>query len=104
MRREFHVRFCEGPEGKFLRATRPMILVKSRRAGQRVMSSVQRGLARCLRLVVNEKKSRVAAVSQCPYLGFVVHRGRLKIAPSVKVKFKKRIRELTNLRARARTT
>jgi hypothetical protein len=27
MRREFHVRFCEGPEGQFLRATRLIVLV-----------------------------------------------------------------------------
>jgi hypothetical protein len=30
MRREFHVRFCESPEGKFLRATRRIVVTPTR--------------------------------------------------------------------------
>lgn len=73
-----------------------LILVKSRRAGHRVMGSVQRWLHDRLRLVVNEKKSQVALVDRCAFLGFVVTGGRVKISKPAKTAFKKRVRELTN--------
>ena len=51
---DVHVRFCERLEGRFLRATRLVILVKSARAGRRVMAGVTRYLTQVLRLKVNE--------------------------------------------------
>jgi RNA-directed DNA polymerase len=47
-----------------------VILVKSQRAGERVMESVRRFLTRNLKLVVNENKSRVTPVENCNFLGF----------------------------------
>lgn len=73
-----------------------LILVRSRRAGHRVMESVQRWLDTELRLVVNEEKSQVAPVDRCAFLGFVVVGRRVKISAPSKTAFKKRIRELTN--------
>jgi RNA-directed DNA polymerase len=45
-------------------------LVKSHRAGQRVMQSVRRFLERKLKLTVNEEKSQVAKTVQTNFLGF----------------------------------
>jgi RNA-directed DNA polymerase len=72
-----------------------LILVRSRRAGDRVMASVRRWLQVRLRLAVNEKKSQVARVSRCAFLGFVVVGRKVKICPAAKSSYKKRIRELT---------
>jgi len=47
-----------------------IILVKSKRAGERVMRSVRRFLERRLKLKVNEDKSRVAPTDQITFLGF----------------------------------
>ena len=47
-----------------------LILVKSHRAGERVMASVTRFLTRKLKLVVNELKSRVAKINDCTFLSF----------------------------------
>lgn len=38
MRREFHVRFCESPEGKFLRATRLVVLFDSKHDAERFLA------------------------------------------------------------------
>jgi RNA-directed DNA polymerase len=72
-----------------------LIAVKSLRAGHRVMDSVRRWLHRRLRLVVNEKKSRVAKLSECEFLGFVIQQGKIKISPSAKTRFENRLRKLT---------
>jgi len=47
-----------------------LILVKSPRAGERVMASVTRFLTSKLKLVVNEHKSRVVKTNDCTFLGF----------------------------------
>ena len=49
-----------------------IVLVKTRRAGDRVMASLKRYLTGVLRLSVNEKKSRVAPPEQCVFLGIYV--------------------------------
>ena len=72
-----------------------LILMKSRKAGDRVMASVRRWLQDRLRLAVNESKSRVDLVSRCPFLGFVVVGRKVRISPASKAEFKKRIRKLT---------
>jgi RNA-directed DNA polymerase len=46
-----------------------VILVKSRRAGERVMASVTRYLAGTLKLAVNAAKSRVVKTNDCEFLG-----------------------------------
>ena len=47
-----------------------LVLVKSERAGQRVMASLTRFLEKKLRLTVNPQKSKVAKLGQCRFLGF----------------------------------
>lgn len=72
------------------------IYVKSKRAGERVLQSVTRWLAKKLRLTVNQNKSAVDRPWSRKFLGFTFTRRRQRaIAPASKVKFKKRIRQLT---------
>ncbi|MCD6262114.1 MAG: group II intron reverse transcriptase/maturase, partial [Deltaproteobacteria bacterium] len=47
-----------------------IILVKSQRAGKRVMTSVQHFLEQKLKLKVNQDKSQVALTNQINFLGF----------------------------------
>jgi RNA-directed DNA polymerase len=72
-----------------------MVLVKSERAGRRVKASLTTYLARQLKLPVNEKKSQVAKIDQCVFLGFTFRRGKLRWSDSAFADFKHRIRELT---------
>jgi len=72
------------------------IYVKSQRAGERVLHSVTRWLATKLRLQVNQAKSAVDRPWNRKFLGFTFTTQRKRsIAPASRVKFKKRIRELT---------
>jgi RNA-directed DNA polymerase len=47
-----------------------VILVKSRRAGRRVMAGISRYLTQTLKLKVNREKSRVVRIEDLEYLGF----------------------------------
>jgi len=69
MRREFHVRFCEGGGVRFPSATRRNVYVKSWRAGQRVLHSLREMYAR-LRLRLNEEKSAVDRPWNWQFLGY----------------------------------
>lgn len=73
------------------------ILVRSQRAGERVMTSVTRFVADSLRLTVNAAKSAVDRPWNRRFLGFTVSRAgaKLKVAESAVAKLKDRIRELT---------
>jgi RNA-directed DNA polymerase len=74
------------------------IYVRSRRAGERVMASVERFLAKRLKLRVNKAKSAVARPSARKFLGFSFTGGeqpRRRIAPQALARFKSRVRELT---------
>ena len=72
------------------------IYVKSPRAGERVLQSVTRWLAKQLRLKVNQTKSAVDRPWKRKFLGFTFTTQRKRaIAPASKAKFKKRIRQLT---------
>jgi len=74
------------------------IYVQSRRAGERVMASVERFLAGRLKLRVNRTKSAVARPSARKFLGFSFTGGeqpRRRIAPQALARFKSRVRELT---------
>lgn len=73
------------------------ILVKSRRAGERVMASVTRYVGDTLRLTVNGLKSAVDRPMNRKFLGFTVSRNgaRLKVAEKAIDKLKDRVRELT---------
>ena len=73
------------------------ILVKSKRAGERVMASVTRFVSDSLRLTVNPLKSAVDRPMNRKFLGFTVSRNgaRLKVADKALDKLKDRVRELT---------
>lgn len=73
------------------------ILVKSKRAGERVMASVTRFVSDTLRLTVNPLKSAVDRPMNRKFLGFTVSRtgAKLKVADKAIEKLKDRVRELT---------
>src|SRR6266403_5059877 len=74
------------------------IYVRSRRAGERVMSSVTRLLTTKLKLRVNSEKSAVARPWERKFLGcsFTNHKQpKRRLAPKAVVRFKERVRELT---------
>ena len=72
------------------------ILVKSQRAGERVLQSISRYLHNRLKLMVNTSKSHVVKTSKCQFLGFTFKSGRIQISPKSLLKFKQQIRRLTN--------
>jgi RNA-directed DNA polymerase len=75
------------------------IYVGSRRAGERVMTSITRYITRKLKLKVNEQKSAVARPWERKFLGFSFTSNptpKRRIAPQAVLRFKKRVRELTS--------
>lgn len=73
-----------------------IILVRSQRAGERVMRSVTQYLQDRLKLVINTEKSQVVKTSASKFLGFTFKNGRIQWHLKTLQKFKQRIRELTN--------
>src|SRR5690348_1128388 len=74
------------------------IYVRSRKAGERVLASIEKFLAKRLKLKVNKAKSAVAKPSIRKFLGFSFTGGkepRRRIAPQALDRFKARVRELT---------
>jgi RNA-directed DNA polymerase len=74
------------------------IYVRSRRAGERVMTGIEQFLAKRLKLKVNKAKSAVAKPSVRKFLGFSftsAREPRRRIAPQALARFKARVRELT---------
>jgi RNA-directed DNA polymerase len=72
-----------------------LVLVKSPRAGQRVIASLTAYLGRQLKLPVNEPKSRVAPIDDCVFLGFTFRKGKLRWSDAAFADFKHRVRKLT---------
>jgi len=72
-----------------------VILVKSRRAGERVMQSVSQFLTKTLKLTVNEAKSAVAKADRISFLSFIFKGNRILWSPLALREFKRRVRELT---------
>jgi group II intron reverse transcriptase/maturase len=72
-----------------------IILVKSERAGTRVMESITRYLERGLGLPVNKEKSKVAPIKDVGFLGFQILRDKLRVSHQAREKFKKKVREMT---------
>lgn len=73
------------------------VYVQSKAAGERVMASLERFLAKRLRLKINRDKSAVARPWERKFLGYsvTVHReSKLKIAPASVQRFKKKLRPL----------
>jgi RNA-directed DNA polymerase len=74
------------------------IYVRSRRAGERVMSSIKQFITRQLKLKVNEQKSAVAQPKERKFLGFSFtwqREPKRRIAPKAITRLKQRVRELT---------
>lgn len=74
------------------------IYVRSRRAGERVMTSIKQFITRQLKLKVNEQKSAVARPGERKFLGFSFtwqREPKRRIAPKAIARFKQRVRELT---------
>ncbi|WP_017444812.1 group II intron reverse transcriptase/maturase [Gayadomonas joobiniege] len=73
-----------------------IILVKSKRAGERVLASVTQFLETKLKLLVNTDKSQVVKSTQSKFLGFTFKRGLIKWHDKTLHKFKQQVRILTN--------
>lgn len=72
-----------------------LILVKSQRAGERVMASVKRFIERKLKLKVNEHKSHVDKTDQTNFLGFTFKGGKIRWSDKAFREFKRRVKRLT---------
>jgi len=72
-----------------------VVLVKSPRAGDRVMQSLTRYLEGCLKLKINPVKSKVAKMSECGFLGFTIVRGKIRWLEKKLAAFKHRVKDLT---------
>lgn len=77
-----------------------VILVKSARAGRRVMASVTRYLTQVLRLKVNPLKSQVRRIEDLEYLSFTFQGIRIIWSDRAFQDFKHRVRGLTSRRWR----
>jgi RNA-directed DNA polymerase len=73
-----------------------VILVKSERAGKRVMASISRYLTQRLKLRVNRQKSQVVNVHALEYLGFKFRGIRVYWSDKAFVDFKHRLKGLTS--------
>jgi len=72
-----------------------IILVKSKRAGERVMESISRFLEKILKVKVNRDKSKVVKAEESSFLGFNFTRKRLTISEKSSTRFKSELRRLT---------
>jgi RNA-directed DNA polymerase len=72
-----------------------VILVRSQRAGNRVMASVSAFLERKLRLKVNENKSRVSTTNQIVFLGFIFKGKKIRWSDKAFRAFKRQVKRLT---------
>jgi RNA-directed DNA polymerase len=73
------------------------IYVKSERAGQRVMSSVEKFLAKRLKLKINREKSAVAEPKKRVFLGFSFWGDdrKIRIAPQPLKDFKRKVKQIS---------
>jgi RNA-directed DNA polymerase len=72
-----------------------VILVKSRRAGERVMAGIKRFLEQKLKLRVNPDKSKVASTNAITFLGFTFVGAGIRWSGKAFAEFKRRVRKLT---------
>jgi RNA-directed DNA polymerase len=72
-----------------------IVMVKSRRAGTRVMGSLTRFIKKTLKLTINESKSKVDHIKECSFLGFVFRGNKIRWSDKALADFKHRIRKLT---------
>jgi RNA-directed DNA polymerase len=73
-----------------------LVMVKSAKAAQRVMTSLIRFVEGPLKLVVNRAKSQAAPLKQCAFLGFQIGpRGQAVWTAKAYARFQQRVREIT---------
>jgi RNA-directed DNA polymerase len=72
-----------------------VILVKSRRAGQRVMAGITPFLERKLKLRINQEKSQVASTNEITFLGFTFKGSSIRWSDKALTEFKRRVKKLT---------
>ena len=72
------------------------ILLRSQRAGERVLSTISRFLQHRLKLVVNATKSHVVKAKESQFLGFSFGSGRIQWHAKSLQHFKDKVRRLTN--------
>jgi RNA-directed DNA polymerase len=72
-----------------------VILVKSQRAGERVMGSVRKYLTSQLKLTVNEDKSQVAKSDEISFLGFVFKGTHILWSDKAYREFRRRVKQYT---------
>jgi len=72
-----------------------IILVKSKRAGERVMESISRFLEKTLKVQVNRDKSKVVRAETSTFLGFTFTGKRLTVSEKSLAKCKNELRRLT---------
>jgi len=73
-----------------------IVMVKSQRAGERVMRSLTRFIEQDLKLKVNVEKSQVVKSTQCKFLGFSFRGKHIAWHARSIERFKHKVRELTN--------
>jgi RNA-directed DNA polymerase len=73
-----------------------VILVRSERAGRRVLASIARFLERRLKLTVNTEKSHVVATDQLSFLGFSFRGTKICWSEQTTARFQWAVRRLTN--------
>jgi len=72
-----------------------VILVKSHRAGKRVMAGICHFLANHLKLSINQEKSKVASTNEITFLGFSFKGASIRWSDRVFAEFKRRVKGLT---------
>ena len=72
-----------------------IILVKSKRSGERVMGSISRFLEKKLKVQVNRDKSRVVRAEKSTFLGFTFTNKRLTVSDKSLTKCKNELRRFT---------
>jgi len=73
-----------------------LIFVRSRSAAQRVLRTVNRFIEGRLALIINRAKSKAARLCECTFLGFRMHRGKLRWTDAAVQTFMQRVREITD--------
>ena len=73
-----------------------VVLVRSQRAGQRVMASLARFLRRRLKLEVNVEKSQVALTDQISFLGFSFRGAKICWSAKTLARFQREVKRFTN--------
>jgi len=73
-----------------------IIVVKSKRAAERVMSSISGFIETKLKLLVSREKTKAGRLTQCSFLGFVISPKRIRCLATKLDVFKYTIRRITN--------